>query len=161
METNIETADASPGSLHPVVTRQSPRFIPMETPPDEHRERHERDPLRTKWWYDTWRPLTVDEQFKTEPPGQRYVAVETYADKNPNNYRHIEPEMCLLFTDQAEYYVVCRDCRSVYGSMQWSGGTRNPNWRQDSEDDRQLHQRTKGWCQFCDPIFGNGGWSLR
>jgi hypothetical protein len=133
----------------------------MENPPDEHCERHERDPLRTKWWYDTWRPLTVEEQLKTEPPGQRYVAVETEADKDPNNYRPIEPEMCLLFTDQAEYYCVCRDCRSVYGSMQWCGSTRNPGWREESEDYRQDHQRRKGWCEFCDPIFGNGGWSLK
>jgi hypothetical protein len=20
------------------------------------------------------------------------------------------------------------------------------------------HEETKGWCEFCDPIFGNGGW---
>lgn len=153
---NTETTDQLPA---PAPAHSSdglhvkPRFIPCDEMPKQERSRE------TKWWYDTWRP--VDDGKESSFPGQRYVVVETYADKNPNNYRHIEPEMCLLFTDQAEYYVVCRDCRSVYGSMQWSGGTRNPNWRQDSEDDRQLHQRTKGWCQFCDPIFGNGGWSLR
>ena len=107
-------------------------------------------------------PRLIRPQLETDPPGvQRYIAVETYADKDPNNYRHIEPEMCLLFTDQVEYYCVCRGCRSVYGHLQWSGSTRSPGWRENSEDYRQRHQRTKGWCEFCDPIFGNGGWSLR
>lgn len=132
-----------------------PRFILMEHPPRGHENDERSKP--TKWWQDTWRPLDADDA----DGDQRYVAVEVYADKDPNNYRRIEPEMALLFTDQAEYYCVCGDCRIVYGSMQWSGSTRATGWRQDSEDYRQHHQRMKGWCEFCDPIFGNGGWSLR
>lgn len=137
-----------------ISPKPKPRFIPCDDVPEKDRS------CETKWWYDTWRPLTQDESV--ESGGLRYVAVETYADKDPNNYRHIQPEMCLLFTDQQEYHVVCKDCRLVYGGMQWSGSTRGgPNWRQEAEDHRQEHQRVKGWCEFCDPIFGNGGWSIR
>lgn len=109
---------------------------------------------RTQWWYDTERPLPDD-------PDYEYVAVQQYRDSDPNDYVRIEGKMALLFTDQCEYYVVCQGCRSLYGSMQWSGGTRaGHDWRERAEAFREKHQREKGWCEFCDPVFGNGGWSI-
>lgn len=81
---------------------------------------------------------------------QRFVLIE-------DNPRY---PMALLFTDQAEYYVVCQSCRSTYGHLQWSGNTKSPNWQQESFDQLSLHEAKKGWCEFCDPVFGNGGWSL-
>lgn len=79
-------------------------------------------------------------------------------NKDPNQFiRHTH--MRLLFTDQAEYHVVCFNCYSLYQQMQWSGSTRNPGWRDQSGRYLAEHIETKGWCEFCDPIFGNGGWS--
>lgn len=108
---------------------------------------------RTKWYYDRARALPED---ATQP----FMAVQVYADKDPNDFIRHE-NMALLFTDQWEFYAVCQDCRSTYGHLQWSGSTRNPSWREDSAKYLKIHSEQKGWCQFCDPVFGNGGWSLR
>jgi hypothetical protein len=122
-----------------------PRFILMEQPP-----KGQGADTETRWWYDTRRPLKGD---------QPYVAVQTYADQDPNNYRPIAGEMLLLFTDQAEYYAVCEGCYLAFRHMQWSGSTRGGSgWRQRAEACRAQHQKHKGRCEFCDPIFGNGGW---
>lgn len=103
----------------------------------------------TEWWLDTARPIK-------EYPG--FIAVETYEDKDPNNF-----VKCIgmrnLFTDQAEYYHVCAVCYNYHSGQQWTGSTRMNDYRQRSEADLKTHQETKGWCEFCDPIFGNGGWS--
>lgn len=105
----------------------------------------------SEWWLDTARPIN-------EEPG--YVAVECYKDKDPNDFVKCE-SMQLLFTDQAEYYFVCRDCKSIYGNMQWSGSTRAlSGWREMAQYNLEKHENAKGWCEFCDPIFGNGGWSI-
>lgn len=78
----------------------------------------------------------------------------------PNDFVPVA-DLRLLYTDQAEYYAVCPDCYAVYSHMQWSGSTRAQNWREDSQKYLKYHQKEKGWCEFCDPIFGNGGWTLR
>lgn len=105
----------------------------------------------SEWWLDTARPIK-------EKPG--YIAVECYKGKDPNDFVKHE-NMQILFTDQAEYYFVCQSCRSIYGSMQWSGSTRGGSgWRERANDRLKKHEESKGWCEFCDPIFGNGGWSL-
>lgn len=105
----------------------------------------------TRWYWDTARPLSGE----TEP----YVAVQVYRDKDPNAFTPVTG-MRLLFTDHAEYYAVCPDCHSVYRHLQWSGSTRNRNWREESEAYLSEHQQTKGWCEFCDPVLGHGGWRL-
>lgn len=108
---------------------------------------------KTCWYWDTERRLTL----KDDHP---FVAKQCYTDRNPNDFiRH--SEMALLFNDQAEYYAVCLDCKAIYGGMQWAGSTRAPNWQKDSAEYLEEHIEKKGWCEFCDPIFGNGGWTLR
>lgn len=106
--------------------------------------------LGTEWWLDTMRPIK-------DKPG--YIAVECYKGKDPNDFVKCEG-MQILFTDQAEYYFVCKECYSIYRSMQWSGSTRSAGWRERSKQRLEKHESKKGWCEFCDPIFGNGGWSL-
>lgn len=108
----------------------------------------------TCWYWDKARPTP-----HLEGDGlQDYVAVQCYCTKDPNNYVHISGEMFLLFTDQAEYYVVCDRCYSAYEHLQWSGSTFDANWRLESQRYLKEHSERKGWCEFCDPIFGNGGW---
>lgn len=105
----------------------------------------------TEWWLDTARPIK-------EKPG--FIAVECYKDKDPNDFVKCHG-MQILFTDQAEYYFVCKDCYITYRNMQWSGGTRGSNgWRDRANKRLENHETKKGWCQFCDPIFRNGGWAL-
>lgn len=104
----------------------------------------------TCWYWDTERP--------TPSKSYPYIARQCYRDRNPNDFiRH--KEMALLFTDQQEYYAVCLDCRAIYGNMQWSGSTcGSSDWRKRANDFLQEHINLKGWCEFCDPIWGNGGW---
>jgi hypothetical protein len=105
--------------------------------------------LDTQWWLDTMRPI------KEKP---FFVTVECYKDKDPNDFVKCEG-MQILFNDQAEYYFVCKDCYNTYRGMQFSGSTRGGSgWRERAEKKRDKHEQTKGWCEFCDPIFGNGGW---
>lgn len=144
-----------PEDRNPKTERSPKRFVLMDETPAKWRDQPRSRP--TRWWQDTWRPLSEKDEMEA---GYRYIAVEVYAEKDPNDYRPCK-DMRLLFTDQCEYYVVCQDCRSVYGHMQWSGGTRGlRGWRGRAELDRADHENTKGWCEFCDPIFGNGGWRL-
>jgi hypothetical protein len=106
----------------------------------------------TAWWLDTERPLTALD-------GGTYVPVQTRAGIDANDYRRIECGMRLLFTDQAEYYFVCPRCFERFSGQQWSGSTRGRRgWRERAELQLLLHQLVKGWCEFCDPVFGNGGW---
>lgn len=121
------------------------RFILIEDNPEFPIEE------RTCWYWDTKRPANGD---------QSYIAVQVYRDKDPNTEVICHHGMNILFTDQAEYYAVCPDCRSIYGHLQWSGSTRNPSWREDSAQYLEVHQNLKGWCEFCDPVFGHGGWRL-
>lgn len=100
------------------------------------------------WYWDTERPLKGSQPF---------VAVKCYRSKDPNQFVRVEG-LKLLFTDQAEYYAVCPNCRFAFSHMQWSGSTRKSGWRERSQRYLKHHQKTKGWCEFCDPIFGNGGW---
>lgn len=125
------------------------RFILIEDQPEDF-------PITddTWWWWDTKR-AAKGESFVGRP----FVAKEVYKGDDPNDFVQCK-NMTLLFTDQAEYYAVCQKCRVVYGHMQWSGSTYNPNWRQRSQDYLEKHKAEKGWCEFCDPIFGNGGWYL-
>lgn len=105
----------------------------------------------TQWWLDTARPI--------EHPEQKFMGVETEMDKDPNNFVKVDG-MCILFTDQAEYYFVCKPCWHFHSHQQWSGSTRSSrNWRENAEKECKEYESTKGWCEFCDPIFGNGGWS--
>ena len=105
---------------------------------------------KTDWWLDTHRHIN-------EP--QKYISVQTEQGKDPNNFvKH--DKLHLLFTDQAEYYAVCDDCRSAYMGLQWSGSTSSCGWKEKSEKYLEEHTAKKGWCEFCDQIFGNGGWSL-
>lgn len=124
----------------------SKRFI-KTTPEEVGEEAYD----ESEWWLDTMRPIK-------EKPG--YIAVECYKDKDPNDFVKCE-DMQLLFTDQAEYYFVCKDCYTTYRNMQWSGGTRGGgNWRERADKGLHKHEETKGWCEFCDPVFGNGGWCI-
>lgn len=109
----------------------------------------------TKWWFDTERPLPLSEQTDT----QKFRAVETEPDKDPNNFVKHE-KLYNLFNDQAEYYHVCQDCYLTFRSIQWCGYTKMNNWKQKSGKDLEYHTLKKGWCEFCDPIFGNGGWQI-
>jgi len=123
------------------------RFILIEQHPEFQADDE------TVWYWDTNRPL--------ENAGTAYVAVQCYRDKDPNKDVVYHETMRLLFTDQAEYYAVCEGCSSLYNHYQWSGSTSSPNWRSKSATYLKKHQETKGWCEFCDPVFGNGGWILR
>lgn len=126
------------------------RFI--KTTPEAIGEDAEDYGVKTQWWLDTARPI------KNEPG--HFIAVETYADKDPNQFIKCEG-MNVLFTDQAEYYFVCKGCYSVHGRQQFSGSTRGgDNWREWAERSLLKHETSKGWCEFCDSIFGNGGWSV-
>lgn len=104
----------------------------------------------TEWWLDTNRPIK-------QTPG--YIAVEAEIGKDPNNFvKHTS--LSILFNDAAEWYYVCSECYYTHSRSQWCGSTRGTlGWRERAENGRQEHQETKGWCEFCDPIFGNGGWS--
>ena len=124
-------------------TQAQPRFVRIE---DNAKYPNDGE---TCWWWDTARPARITQQ--------PFVAVQVYCYKDPNNFVRVE-DMQLLFTDQAEYYVVCAGCYSAYRHMQWSGSTRNKSWRQIAIKHLELHQKIKGWCEFCDPVFGNGGW---
>ena len=104
------------------------------------------------WWWDMTRP------YKEADAIGPYIAVQCYVGKNPNEFVHID-RLYLLFTDQAEYYAVCETCYFTYYEKQWSGSTSGgPNWWDQAKAYREKHQTEKGWCEFCDPIFGNGGW---
>jgi hypothetical protein len=105
----------------------------------------------TCWYWDTTRPLA-----KSKQP---YIAMQCYCDKNPNEFIRHEA-LRLLFTDQAEYYAVCDNSYYTYCGMQWSGSTKNPGYREKSWKYLRRHLETKGWCEFCDPVFGNGGWII-
>lgn len=125
------------------------RFLPIEDNPIFPNDGE------TWWWWDTGRPLEPGEKFIGKP----FIAVQTYCDRDPNNHVHVEG-LRLLFTDQAEYYAVCPNCYSTFAHMQWSGSTRaHGNWREMARLFLEEHQAKKGWCEFCDPIFGNGGWA--
>lgn len=132
------------------IIEQPKRFI--KTTAEEVGEEPDKPGLtETEWWLDTSRPIK-------EKPG--YIAVQTYKGKDPNDFVKCEG-MQILFNDQAEYYFVCKDCYSIYRSMQWAGSTRGGyGWRERANQRLEKHEHTKGWCEFCDPIFGNGGWSL-
>jgi len=110
----------------------------------------------TRWWLDTARPTEP-----APPDFYQFIAVQVRAALDPNNFRRIEGELALLFTDEAEYYAVCSNCHLTHAEGQWTGGTEGrPGWRLKSEIYRLKHQQEKGWCEFCDPIFGNGGWAI-
>lgn len=109
----------------------------------------------TCWYWDTQRPVGPAEREKPEWP---FIAVQVHCGKDPNLFVRVGG-LRLLFTDQAEYYAVCPQCYFLFHDMQWSGSTRSPNWQSDSARYLTFHQEEKGWCQFCDPIFGNGGWA--
>src|SRR5882757_4897196 len=101
--------------------------------------------IKTWWWLDTGRPIK-------EKPG--YIAVQTYEGKDPNDFVKCDG-MQILFTDQAEYYFVCKVCYNVYSNMQWSGSTKAlSGWRNTAEKECKKHESEKGWCEFCDPVFG-------
>lgn len=107
---------------------------------------------RTRWYFDTERRLLPD-------AGQEFNAVQVYADRDPNTFVRHE-KLYLIYTDQAEYYCVCGKCYNNFAHMQWSGGTRGePDWREKSHRFLANHLKQKGWCEFCAPVFGNGGWS--
>jgi len=116
-----------------ILTENDPRF-PVE---DD-----------TCWYWDTRRPLV-----KMDQP---YFAVQCYRDRDPNMYVPVNG-MRLLFIDQCEYYAVCPACYRAYSHMQWTGFTKCPDWRIESERFLLEHAKMKQWCEFCDPVFGNGG----
>jgi len=131
--------------------RTVPRFIRMGCPP-----KGEEPDADYTWWLDRWRPLDRDGMEET---GCTCVPTQVEASKDPNDYRPITDGMELLFTDQAEWSIVCPYCYAAYNRMQWSGSTKGESgWRERAEQERLNHERIKGWCEFCDPIFGNGGW---
>lgn len=107
--------------------------------------------IKTEWWLDTHRPI------KEKPS---FIAVQTEEGKDPNDFvKH--DRLNILYTDAAEWYYVCNSCYSIHSRDQWSGSTRGwDGWRERSRNGLKKHEETKGWCQFCDPIFGNGGWSV-
>jgi hypothetical protein len=127
------------------------RFILIEDPSSIG----EKQDAETKWWIDTARPLKYPEH-----PNHPFMIVQTYADKNANDFVKHE-KMRLLFNDYAEYYAVCQDCYFTYSDMQWAGSTNDPDWRNKSARYLEKHLKIKGWCEFCDPVFGNGGWYIR
>ena len=124
-------------------TDTQPRFLPIEG------DARFPDDGQTCWFWDTARP---------ESGGQPFIAVQVYSGQDPNQYvRH--SGMMLLFNDPAEYYAVCQSCYYTFRGMQWAGSTRGVrNWREQAEKYRQEHETERGWCEFCDPVFGNGGW---
>lgn len=105
----------------------------------------------TEWWLDLHRPIK-------EAPG--FIGVQTYKGQDPNDFA-LCYEMRIIFNDQAEYYFVCKNCFYDYKDMQFTGSTKaSPGWRDRAQKRLQEHESKKGWCEFCDPIFGNGGWTL-
>jgi len=104
------------------------------------------------WWWDKHRSL------KGISLHQPFVAMQQYVGTDPNNYVH-HTELYLLFTDQVEWYIVCRKCYEANRSKQWSGSAENRNWEEESRLALRAHKSTKCWCEFCDPVFGNGGWA--
>ncbi len=107
---------------------------------------------KTCWWWDTTRPYIGKDSIGP------YIAVQTYVSKDPNQFIYIDG-LRILFQDQAEYYFVCPSCYSANSRLQWSGSTHGGHgWRERAEAELAKWQNQKGWCEFCDPIFGNGGW---
>lgn len=117
------------------------RFIPIINNPEFPNDGE------TCWYWDMERPS-----------GLNYVTVRVFCNKDPNLFVPIAGPMRLLYTDQAEYYAVCEPCHLAFAHMQWSGFTHQANWREISARYLENHKEHKGWCEFCDPIFGNGGW---
>ncbi len=107
----------------------------------------------TCWFWDTERKV------KEPSDQQTFIAVQCYVYQDPNSFIRIPPEKFnILYTDQAEYYFVCFNCYLAFSHMQWSGSTRMSGWRETSQRQKEKHAKEKGWCEFCDPVFGNGGW---
>lgn len=65
----------------------------------------------------------------------------------------------LLFTDQAEFYVVCEECYAQFKDMQWSGSTRSIGWRELAGSVLHKAVAAGNTCEFCGP-GGNGGWAI-
>ena len=115
--------------------------------PQKDHEEGEYSPWMNYCWLDT---KTNEFMFTTDDAG---VVMDP-------NQSILYEKLFLLFNDQAEYYAVCDNCHALYRSMQWSGSTQGPNWRETSQQFLEWRMKNRPWCQFCDPIFGNGGWDL-
>lgn len=137
-------------SQEPIAPKPT-RFIPIETfPPDITPD------SKTVWWWDTQRP-----EPEGDEPGYPFIAVQTYIGKNPNE-AIIFQELFILFTDPLEYYFVCGSCYDTHSHQQWSGSSRGPaNFQEVAHRFLEKWLKLKGWCQFCDEVFGNGGWRKR
>ena len=116
------------------------------------------DDGKTCWYWDIARQIdTFDSGQPIDKSNQPYIAVQCYKDRNPNKYiKH--NRLMILYTDQAEYYFVCSNCYYANITKQWSGNTRMPDYRAMSLIELKKHTEEKGWCEFCDPCFGSGGW---
>ena len=124
------------------------RFIPISDPTERYLPND-----YGCWWWDTARLL------KNDPDGQLYIAIEVRLEDDPNNFVRVD-KLFLLFTDPAEYYFVCDSCSWANSDKQWSGSTHgSADWFARARKALEQHQQEKSWCEFCDPVFGNGGWT--
>lgn len=151
-ETLLRSGQLQARDVHLVLSidgdkKAGPRFLPAPTP-----QEYEND-TDTHWYYDLNRPRDDYEQ--------PYVLVQVRFGQDPNDFQPVEGQMYLLFTDQCEYCAVCPTCYHAHQHQQWSGSTRgSSDWKRQAENYLEDHQKRKGWCEFCDEIFGNGGWAL-
>ncbi len=128
------------------------RFVLIENNPEFSTDEE------TCWYWDTERMVAEE---KREKPDWPWIAIQCYRKKDPNQFIRIPADQFrILFTDQAEYYFVCSSCYAAYSRMQWSGSTHGVcGWMEWAEEYKENHAHKKGWCEFCDPAFGSGGWT--
>ena len=108
----------------------------------------------TRWYWDTGRPII----HQSGDGFNDYLAVQVRADRDPNRQVVYQRDLRILYRDANEYYFVCVPCFYGYVNLQWTGRGADPYWLDKSNEALREHQKINGWCEFCDPVFGNGGW---
>src|SRR5438445_13487499 len=58
----------------------------------------------------------------------------------------------ILWQDEAEWYVVCYDCRDLNSDHAWSGSTRVANWEKHQRECYKYAQTVER-CEFCHRPF--------
>lgn len=106
------------------------------------------------WYWDTGRPTPHLEGDGLDD----YVAVQVRKGKDPNRKVVYHNNLRLLFEDGTKYFAVCMPCYYGFAFGQWKGTGIDSEWRDKSGRYLKYHQDVNGWCEFCDPVFGTGGW---
>ena len=58
----------------------------------------------------------------------------------------------ILWIDEAEWYILCLDCKQKNLESEWSGSTKVSNWSRHSKEVDQ-YAKTVEKCEFCKSPF--------